>query len=359
MEDLENMKKIFICNLAIVKSRHNETCRGGPISNSFLLQDIVNNDNSVIVITTGSQNIVFKENGYIIIQKKILFKNRILRYLYRNFIMMIILIKIIKRNKIYAIISTTASTVTSYIAALIYNKKHFIIVRAYEHLNYNSDYKFYNLKYHIYKKIYQSASAIITNSKFMQYQINKCIGGANIKVIYPPILKSKNKIILKKIKKIVSIGTSNNKGIDIVYKIAKKFKKIDFYIYGIKNKILENKFKIFNNVFLMGYETDQEKIYLDKDLVLVPSLWAEPFGRVSIEAQSFGKPVLVSDIGGLTETVNNNEDFLVKNNTTNEWIEKINNLTNNINKEYSINYIYSFDLKSHSIEVGKLIEGKL
>ena len=36
--------------------------------------------------------------------------------------------------------------------------------------------------------------------------------------------------------------------------------------------------------------------------VVVPSVWAEPFGRVAIEAQAVGTPAIVSDAGGLPET---------------------------------------------------------
>lgn len=39
------------------------------------------------------------------------------------------------------------------------------------------------------------------------------------------------------------------------------------------------------------------------DLVVVPSVWAEPFGLVAAEAMSYGRPVLVSDAGALTEIV--------------------------------------------------------
>lgn len=39
------------------------------------------------------------------------------------------------------------------------------------------------------------------------------------------------------------------------------------------------------------------------DLLVVPSRWEEPFGRVAAEAASVGLPVLVSDKGGLPDTV--------------------------------------------------------
>ena len=37
------------------------------------------------------------------------------------------------------------------------------------------------------------------------------------------------------------------------------------------------------------------------DLIVVPSLWEEPLGRIPLEAGSYGIPSLVSDIGGLVE----------------------------------------------------------
>jgi glycosyltransferase involved in cell wall biosynthesis len=39
------------------------------------------------------------------------------------------------------------------------------------------------------------------------------------------------------------------------------------------------------------------------DVVVVPSIGPEAFGRVSIEAQALGRPVVVTDIGGLGETL--------------------------------------------------------
>ena len=58
--------------------------------------------------------------------------------------------------------------------------------------------------------------------------------------------------------------------------------------------------------------------------VLVPSLWYETFGRVVVEAFACGRPVLVSDIGALTELVNNGETgFTLKAGEVADWQEKL------------------------------------
>lgn len=55
-------------------------------------------------------------------------------------------------------------------------------------------------------------------------------------------------------------------------------------------------------VTFLGF-VDQAILYDDLDLAVVPSLYEEPFGLVSIEAQAREIPVLVSDAGGLPETI--------------------------------------------------------
>ena len=52
----------------------------------------------------------------------------------------------------------------------------------------------------------------------------------------------------------------------------------------------------------MGRMVKQE-FYASVDLVLVPSQWHEPYGRVAAEAAIGGKDVLISGVGGLPEAV--------------------------------------------------------
>lgn len=58
---------------------------------------------------------------------------------------------------------------------------------------------------------------------------------------------------------------------------------------------------------LRGWTADVRPLYAAMDWLAMPSEWLEPFGRVSIEAQACGVPVLASRVGGLPETLQEGE----------------------------------------------------
>lgn len=60
-----------------------------------------------------------------------------------------------------------------------------------------------------------------------------------------------------------------------------------------------------NIVFLGRY--DAEDFYNKVDVVVINSLWHEPFPRVLVEAYAAGKPVIASQTGGISEMVVNGE----------------------------------------------------
>lgn len=64
--------------------------------------------------------------------------------------------------------------------------------------------------------------------------------------------------------------------------------------------------KIKKSIYFVGNSQDMPAVYALANIVVVPSLKPEPFGRVVIEAQAMEKPVVVANHGGAAETVEEN-----------------------------------------------------
>ena len=58
---------------------------------------------------------------------------------------------------------------------------------------------------------------------------------------------------------------------------------------------------IENYVKFIGHVSNPYSIYQMSDITVLPSRWAEPFGRVIIESMACGTPVVASRIGGIPE----------------------------------------------------------
>jgi len=69
---------------------------------------------------------------------------------------------------------------------------------------------------------------------------------------------------------------------------------------------------IADRVRLPGFVDDVRRWIAETDVVLVPSLWQEPFGLTVIEAMACGRPVIATRVGGIPEIVTEGEDgFLI------------------------------------------------
>lgn len=70
-----------------------------------------------------------------------------------------------------------------------------------------------------------------------------------------------------------------------------------------KKKLPQNQF-IFTGSIL-----EKAGYYESADLVVVPSLWREAFGLTIIEAMNYRKPLVASNIGGITEVLKDNDQL--------------------------------------------------
>ncbi len=79
---------------------------------------------------------------------------------------------------------------------------------------------------------------------------------------------------------------------------AGKHKK---YLQQLQKQIIKN--GMSNNIRIVPPTTRMVEAYALADLVVVPSIEPEAFGRVPVEAQAMGKPVIATNHGGACETV--------------------------------------------------------
>ncbi len=84
--------------------------------------------------------------------------------------------------------------------------------------------------------------------------------------------------------------------------------KLHIYGKGITKSYEAALKQKYNNdkIIFKGFHKTED-IYKNIDILIVPSLWNEAFGRIVPEANSYKVPVLVSNRGGLPELVKNGE----------------------------------------------------
>ena len=142
------------------------------------------------------------------------------------------------------------------------------------------------------------------------------------------IIKSKNK------KKIITfVGKLNrSKGYDLfgsaVIKILNKYKNWKALVVGDEPR---DKIEFdHKNLIKLGFKKHSEviKIYKKTSIAVVCSRWNEPFGRSSLEAAANGCAVIISNKGGLPETITN--AIILKKLTSNEIYSEIEKLIKNV-----------------------------
>ena len=161
---------------------------------------------------------------------------------------------------------------------------------------------------------------IIFNSNWSKYRFIKklpkiYINSNKLKIIKQSI--DTKKINLKKKKKIITfVGKLNSaKGYDIfgnaVLPILSKYKDWSALVIGDEPR--EKIYFEHPRLKILGFQTHKNvlKILEKTSIAVVCSRWNEPFGRTSLEAASRGCGVVLSDRGGLKETVT--DGIIVKN----------------------------------------------
>jgi len=162
------------------------------------------------------------------------------------------------------------------------------------------------------KFLLKNTSKILFNSnwskkRFLEGMQNKFINSDKLIVIFQSARKESININ-KKNNLITFVGKLNrSKGYDLfgkaVIQILNKFKNWKACVIGdeARDKIFFN----HKNLKILGFLEHKKvlKIYSKTSIAVVCSRWDEPFGRTSLEASSNGCAVIISNKGGLPETI--------------------------------------------------------
>ncbi len=220
--------------------------------------------------------------------------------------------------------------------------------------------------------ILRKASGIVFVSKFLRDKFLIGIDDVynNTYVIPNSLDINKNVSIEKKLKHILFVGRIvKEKGVDLyinaIKELSKKFVDWKFLLIGssrlgYNNKTLYEKEiirmvdNLGKNVEHHGYISNEKvKDFMSKGSILViPSIWEEPFGMIAIEGLSNKMTVISSAVGGLTEIVKQ-KGILIKDINPKKLEDKLEYLLRNpeeIKKYQNLAwYNYSFNQKEISI----------
>ena len=165
------------------------------------------------------------------------------------------------------------------------------------------------------KKLLKICYKIIFNSnwskkRFLEGLENKFVNSNKLVVFFQSAKKNNNSIINKKKNWITFVGKLNKaKGYDIfaktIHRILNKYPNWRAKIIGDekREKIPLN----HNNADVLGFLSHRDvlEIFKKTSIAVACSRWEEPFGRTSLEASASGCAVIITNKGGLPETVTN------------------------------------------------------
>ena len=162
-----------------------------------------------------------------------------------------------------------------------------------------------NLLKNCYKIIFNSSWS---KKMFLEGLENKFINSNKLLVFYQSAKKGSLSLLKDKKKWITFVGKLNRaKGYDVfvksIKKVLNKHKEWKAIIIGDEKR--EKIFLNHKNASTLGFKSHTEvlKVFKKTSITVACSRWEEPFGRTSLEAAANGCAVIITNKGGLPETV--------------------------------------------------------
>lgn len=118
------------------------------------------------------------------------------------------------------------------------------------------------------------------------------------------------------------------KGFPIFCDVAKRMPERRFLVAGRPSRHARLRLSRLPNAECLGWISDMRAVYARARVLLGPSIWPEPFGRVFPEAAAGGVPSVASARGGIPEAVGDPEGLVEDIFDIDQWVEALRRLDN-------------------------------
>lgn len=164
---------------------------------------------------------------------------------------------------------------------------------------------------------------LVTNSLFDQQVLKKTIGLDSL-LSYPLVDLPSYVVRSKRPRYITMINFRPEKGSALFVQLVKAFPSKQFLAIRGWQTIKHTKSQKKGNLLICGPYLDMRQVYKKTRLLLVPSVWPEPYGRIVLEAAVNGIPTIASAVGGLSEAVSEGGVLIDNYIDLSEWEKAIN-----------------------------------
>ena len=172
-------------------------------------------------------------------------------------------------------------------------------------------------------------SAYVAVSKLVAEQVQESLVPGVPVVVKPNAVEHKSTIRTDGDRRGISfVGRlESHKGVDIVLTMASSMPDVPFTIIGDgpQSPLVRAANEGRSNIkwFRQLPNSEVLAVMASSQLIVAPSRWMEPFGRVAVEALSVGTVPLVGDVGGMREIVEKvDPSFALSVDDASEWVRR-------------------------------------
>lgn len=173
------------------------------------------------------------------------------------------------------------------------------------------------------------ADLVVTNSRFMQTAVERRTGLRS--EVVPPFVDTAGggqDVPTSERRCLTFVGLDGWKGADMAIRLAEALPDREFLFLegGRSNPRLVSRARRLPNVSCEGWTGDMRQVWARTRILLMPSAWDEPFGRLPVEAGACGIPTIASARGGLAESVGPGGWIVERPDDVAEWLAAIRGL---------------------------------